>query len=281
MMPHMSEMQAEYKDKGVTFIGYSAKDANNGKEKVEAFVTKRGPKLGYTFAYADDRDTYDAYMKAAGQGGIPCSYVVNKAGKLAYIGHPMYLDMVLPKVVAGTWTDEDVKKLEQVAKDVDGVFNAMRKPDAEAWLKTIAEFETKYPALAHIPYFTGPKIAMRLKAKKFEEAQKMAADVVAKAMAQDDPMALGAVSRALLSPDAKDHKGLCDMGLKAALAGLKIAGDKDLGALLNVAEAYFVTGDKAKAKEYGEKAIAAASSPQQKQAIERMVKKYDEEKEDK
>src|SRR5258707_7964049 len=34
MMPHMSEMQAEFKDKGVTFIGYTAKDANNCKEKV-------------------------------------------------------------------------------------------------------------------------------------------------------------------------------------------------------------------------------------------------------
>src|SRR5258708_35811404 len=57
MMPHMSEMQAEYRDKGVTFIGFSAKDTNgNTKEKVEAFVTKRGPKLGYTFAFADNRD---------------------------------------------------------------------------------------------------------------------------------------------------------------------------------------------------------------------------------
>src|SRR5436305_5946962 len=48
IMPHVAEMQAEYKDKGVTFIGYSAKDPNNDMEKVTAFVTKRGPKLGYT-----------------------------------------------------------------------------------------------------------------------------------------------------------------------------------------------------------------------------------------
>ena len=59
------------------------------------FVEKRGPKLGYTFAYADDRETYDAYMKAAGQGGIPCSFVVDKDGKIAYIGHPMYLGLVI------------------------------------------------------------------------------------------------------------------------------------------------------------------------------------------
>ena len=66
MMPHMSDLQHEYKEKGVTFIGFTAKDPNNTAEKVEQFVEKRGPKLKYTFAYADDRDTYDAWMKAAG-----------------------------------------------------------------------------------------------------------------------------------------------------------------------------------------------------------------------
>src|SRR3954447_25972964 len=74
MMPHMAELQEQYKDKGVTFIGFSAGDPNNTEEKVSAFVKKRGPKLKYTFAYGDDRETYNAWMKAAGQGGIPCSF---------------------------------------------------------------------------------------------------------------------------------------------------------------------------------------------------------------
>ena len=78
MMPHMSDLQHEYKEKGVTFIGFTAKDPNNTAEKVEQFVEKRGPKLKYTFAYADNRDTYDAWMKAADQNGIPCCFVVGK-----------------------------------------------------------------------------------------------------------------------------------------------------------------------------------------------------------
>src|SRR5262245_27383582 len=74
MMPHMSDLQEEYKDKGVTFVGFSAKDPNNTQEKVTQFVERRGPKLKYTFAYGDDRTTYDAWMRAAGQGGIPCCF---------------------------------------------------------------------------------------------------------------------------------------------------------------------------------------------------------------
>jgi thiol-disulfide isomerase/thioredoxin len=53
MMPHLGELQAEFKDKGLTVIGYTTKDPMNTEQKVADFVAKRGPKLGYTFAYGD------------------------------------------------------------------------------------------------------------------------------------------------------------------------------------------------------------------------------------
>src|SRR5688572_19066989 len=38
MMPHISELQAQYKDKGVTFIGFTSKDnRGNNEERVKAF----------------------------------------------------------------------------------------------------------------------------------------------------------------------------------------------------------------------------------------------------
>jgi len=280
MMPHMGEMQAEYKDRGVTFIGYTSKDQNNSEEKVTAFVKKRGPKLGYTFAYSDTRETNDAWMKAAGRNGIPCCFVVDKKGTIAYIGHPMYLDVVMPKVAAGEWTEADVKKLDEIEKDVNAVFRSINNPDAEAGLKAVAEFDSKNPALAHIPYFVGPKISLLLRAKRINEAKKMAADVVAKAQKQEDPMALNAVSRALRIPGVPADKELTQLMLTSAEAGLKLAGEKDLGALLNVADAHFAAGDKAKAREYGAKALAAADNPRTKEAVERMIKKYDDEKKD-
>jgi len=280
IMPHVADLQAEYGKKGVTFIGYSARDEgdkpSNNLETVSAFVKKRGPKLGYTFAYSDDRTTYDAWMKAAGQGGIPCSYVVDKGGKIAYIGHPMYLDFVLPKVVSGTWTDEDVKKLDEINKDVNDTFAAISKPDAEAGLKALTELEKKYPPMAQVPYFISPKLNLLVKAKQYDEAKSVAEKVIAKAKEREDPSALSAVSGALRSPDAKDNKDLAGLALKAAEEGLKVAGDDDFRALLNMAETQFALGDKAKAKEFGAKAIAAASSPDLRKAIENIVKKYDE-----
>ncbi len=224
MMPHMSEIQAEFKGQGLTVIGFTAKDPNNSAEKVAAFVDKRGPKLGYTFAYADDRDTYNDWMTAAKQNGIPCSFVVDKQGKIAYIGHPLFLDVVLPKVMAGTWKNEEgAAELKQVEKEVDSVFEAINKPDAEAGLKALTDFEAKRPAMAKIPYFTGPKISLRLKLKKYDEAQKIAEEALNRAIKQEDPMALRTIVGVLNSPDAKDQKELTELAAKASEALQKIS----------------------------------------------------------
>jgi thiol-disulfide isomerase/thioredoxin len=276
MMPHMGELQAQYKGK-VTFVGYSAKDPNNSAEKVAAMVEKRGPKLGYTFAYAEDRDSYDNWMKAAGRNGIPCCFVVGKDTKIAYIGHPMYLDVVLPKVVAGTWTADDVEGIKKVEADVSNVFKALGG-DAEEGLKTVTEFETKYPQLAHIPYFTGPKINLLLKGKKYDEAKKMGEEVIARAVKQEDPTALRTVSSVMRSPLAKEQKELVALSVKAGEAGVKVAGDKDAVALYFLAEAHFAAGDKSKAQEFGKKAVAAAENESAgiKRQIEAGVKKFED-----
>src|SRR5262245_53253144 len=99
-MPHLAELQKRYKGKGVTIIGCTAAAFTDTQEKAAAFVKKLGPALGYRFAFASDR-TFEAWMKAAGREGIPCSFAVDKAGRIAYIGSPLYLGVALEKVVAG------------------------------------------------------------------------------------------------------------------------------------------------------------------------------------
>lgn len=274
MMPHMSDMQQEYKDKGVTFIGYTAQDKNNTAEKVAKFVEKRGPKLKYTFAYADNRDTYDAWMMAAGQNGIPCCFVVDKDARIAYIGHPMYLDEVLPEVVAGKWSPDAAAGLAKVEKEVEGVFGALGG-DPEAALKAVAEFEKQHPKLAGIPYFNAPKINAMLKAKKTAEARTFAEHIIDKSVKADDAGMLQQISQTLRSPAAGGDKELAALSLKAAEGMLKINGEKDPVALYFVAEAHFAAGDKAKAKEFGARAVAAAENEGMKKQLESLTKKYD------
>ena len=288
MMPHVSELQQQYK-KDVTFIGFTSKDnRGNNEARVTEFVKKRGPKLKYTFAYADDRETNDAWMEASGQGGIPCCFVVDKKGKIAYVGHPMYLDVVLPKVVSGKWTKESMSEIQGIEKEVNKLFKTLQGEDAEEALEKVTAFDKKYPELSKIPYFVAPKLQLMLKAKKTDEAKKAAGKILDNAIKHDDPTAMQTVSVLMRSPLAKDHKDLLALSLKAAEAMLKLAGDKDMIALFNMAEAQFANGDKAKAQEYGKKAVEAADLPANKKFLENRLKAYgadtkkdDEKKEEK
>lgn len=280
MMPHLSQLQEEYKSQGVALIGFTAKDPNNTQEKVTAFLEKRGPKLHYAFAYADNRDTYNDWMTAAKRDGIPCSFVVGQDGKIAYIGHPMYLDEVLPKVVTGKWSGEDMKGMAKVEAEWNKASEALRSADTAESLKVLAEFEKNHPKLAAIPYFVGPKISLLLKAKQVPEALTYAEAAIARATKRDDSSTLLSIADALRSPSASQKKELLSMSLSAALAALKIAGDKDGFAALNVAQTYKALGDQEKAIKYGEKAIAASTGEGdgRKNYIKELVKLLEEPK---
>jgi len=285
IMPHLAALQAQYKDKGVTIIGYSARDPNNTEEKVAAFVKKRGPKLKYTFAYADDRTTYNAWMKAAGQNGIPCAFVVDKSGHIAYIGHPLFLGVVLPMVVAGTATVQAISdEVGKIEEEISAVSKALAGPDPKAGLQALEDFETKFPPLANNPYWLRERFRLLLKAGKAEQAKQLAEAVVAKATEQEEPRVLLTVSTILRSGEGKGSKELLVLAVKAAEAMVQVEGDKDGSALINLASTYFAAGDKAKAKEYAGKAVAAAAGEAAalKQYIEQQAKRFDDgKKEDK
>jgi hypothetical protein len=209
--------------------------------------------------------------------------VVDQKGKVAYIGHPMFLGEVLPKVVEGTWkAEQDAAEVKKLEEETNKVFEAFGGSDPEASLKALSDFQTKRPGLAGIPYFVPSKIQLLLKAKKYDEAKKVARGVLDEALKQEDPIMLRTVAGVLATPEAKGQKELSEMSVSAAEALLKVADDKDPFAFLTAAEAYFAAGDKDKAKELAKKAVSAAgaagSNPRLKDYVEQQAKKFGEEK---
>lgn len=109
-MPHLSELAKQYAGK-VTFVGVSILEDNHGPkgaaaslEKVNTFMQKNPGRMTYNVCVdGGSRQSYMAatWFRATGQSGIPCSVVVNGEGKVAWIGHPMQLDEVLPRVLEG------------------------------------------------------------------------------------------------------------------------------------------------------------------------------------
>ncbi len=94
--------QSEYGEK-VTFIGVTAEDEATVTEFMEIWlvkVTRPGVNiLTYRIALDDERKTNERFMDAAGQGGIPCAFIVGKSGNVEWIGHPVEIDGPLKQIV--------------------------------------------------------------------------------------------------------------------------------------------------------------------------------------
>ena len=116
-MPHLSKLQEQYTDYDVTFIGVSDEDL----QTVVSFLFKEDKKDGkinndrtrYTLTTDPDQSVKNDYLRAAGQRGIPCAFIIGKDTKIEWIGNPFYqdgkLDAALEAVVKDTW-DRDAFK---------------------------------------------------------------------------------------------------------------------------------------------------------------------------
>jgi thiol-disulfide isomerase/thioredoxin len=100
LIPHLNEIANKFKDKGLVVIGQDIWE--DDASKVKRFVEKMGDKITYRVAMDDGKSTMaESWMKAAGEIGIPCAFLVGKDGKIAWIGHPgvSSLDGIIESVV--------------------------------------------------------------------------------------------------------------------------------------------------------------------------------------
>ncbi|MHC5004103.1 MAG: TlpA family protein disulfide reductase [Planctomycetota bacterium] len=111
-MPHLSELQEKFADYDVRFIGVSDEPLQTVVEFL--FKTDRDGQINndrtrYTLTTDPDESVKKAYFQAAGQRGIPCSFIIGKDQHVEWIGHPMGMDAALEAVVKDTW-DRDAFK---------------------------------------------------------------------------------------------------------------------------------------------------------------------------
>jgi thiol-disulfide isomerase/thioredoxin len=106
-IPHLSQIQKDHPDVAVMGIAASERKKKDGSDTrlsgLKTFVEKRGDTMGYRVAFDEDRSMGVAWMDAAGQDGIPCTFIVGKDGMVEWIGHPMGMDKPLEAVLAGSW----------------------------------------------------------------------------------------------------------------------------------------------------------------------------------
>lgn len=96
-IPHLTEIQKHYKDKGVVVLGISSESVGT----VKPFVEKMTDKMEYIVAVDTEGSVGKGYMEAYNQNGIPTAFLVDGKGNVVWYGHPMgELDSVLQKLTA-------------------------------------------------------------------------------------------------------------------------------------------------------------------------------------
>jgi thiol-disulfide isomerase/thioredoxin len=269
-MPHLSELQAEYKDKGLVVIGLTTKGDGNDEKKIATFVEKNGKKFAYRFAYCEDKDTDTAYMEAAKQDGIPCSFVIGKDGNIAYIGHPSNLDDVLPLVIAGTWKGkEDLDLINKTNEELDAILADGDKNPAGA-LDKLIEFGKKHPNKAKQDMVMIQKMILQVKTEKFDDAKVQAEAMMAITEAKKKPEPGIFVGLVLAQKNFNPNKKLLDVAVKAADAALKYD-TGDVGLLIATMDVYLVAGMKGTAADLGQKALKLAENDMEKKQIQMLV----------
>ena len=90
-IPHLNSIYDQYHAKGLSVVGISSEDAST----VQAFM--RQVPMKYTVALDPQR----RYGSALNVHAIPHAFLVNRAGKVVWDGHPMTLtDADIQKVLA-------------------------------------------------------------------------------------------------------------------------------------------------------------------------------------
>jgi len=234
-IPHLTELQKKFKDKGVVIVGVSGEKP----EEVRPFVESKGAEMDYAVAVDKNGETNAKYMDAFKQEGIPTAFVVDKQGKIVWVGHPMDgLDLVVEEVVNGTYSVEKTKAREAKREEMHGaamkIQEALQAEDKGKLTAASEEFFTKFP---------------------------------------DEGDMLNQVAWILLTHDNKDLHNY-PLALKLAKAAVEVTKWKNYAVVDTYARALFETGDVKGAIETQEKAVAAATDEDDKAELQEALDKY-------
>jgi thiol-disulfide isomerase/thioredoxin len=262
-LPDLAELQREYKDRGLTCIAVTVRDPDNSPEKAIGFVKRRGRMLPCRFAYADDTSTWDTWIKAAGKIAIPCAFVVDKAGRIAYVGNPIYVRIVAPLVVDGRMPAnaiavEAAKVAAEWATVSDVLSAGFRTGDHRPGLRAVEQFEAKYPAIADSIITIRAKLSCLALIGDIDRLQNVADELLNKAVRLKKPSMLAQVTGLLQNGAAKDRREVLAVAVRASEAAVSLT-EGDANSLVDLAEAYSIAGDADRAKQAARRALKATA----------------------
>jgi thiol-disulfide isomerase/thioredoxin len=274
-IPHLTELQARFKEQGLTVIGISASE-KNGLADVKPFVERMGDKMDYRVAWDRNGATNRAYMTAAGQSGIPTAFVVDQRGRVAWIGHPVYpkgeLDRVLEQVVAGAYDIEQVKANKARIKLIEGELAAAAQandvPAVLAGLDQLLAIDaSRYDQIAV------KKLEILLFQQKDYAAGYRWAGELVDGPFREQPDMLNAIAWAIVDGPGLEQRDL-DLAFRSATRANELTKGQEPQVLDTLARIHFERGEREKAVALQEEAVKLAIDGKTKKELQQRLDQY-------
>ena len=286
-IPHVNELQKKFADKGLVVIGQNVWERDEAK--VKPFIEKMGEKMTYRVAMDDKSDGGDGkmattWMKAAGQGGIPAAFVVDKKGVIAWIGHPGRLtEEILGQILDGTYdiaaAAEKSRKENESRAAVEGIMEKFKKAlkdgnmeDAKA---AVGELEALNDPRMNL-YLPMMRMDIAVRSKDGKAAGELAKQISASAKGSENKMQ-GAMILTRLASQLNAAEDLdVDRKIPVQLAeeASALTEGKNPGVLITLARAKFLAGDKDGAIAAQEEAIKLVDKEEHKAQLREALETY-------
>ena len=266
-LSRLNGIAEKYSDRGLVAIAQDVFEKD--ESSVPAFLNKMDDKITCRMALDDkSQDTEGAmavsWMKAAGQTGVPIMFVVNRHGRIAWIGHPMLLEQSVIEAILDDKFDsaayaEQFEK-QQGRQDLQKSFlqqlaTELKTKDWDAATATVGEIEKGMPVDSR--YKISPvRMQILLHRKDFSGAYKLAestSDSYPNDIYMENEMAWD-----LASTEGVDRQGL-DLAKKLAMRANVAANWKNSGVLDTLARTQFLTGETNEAVATEQKALDVAT----------------------
>ena len=239
-LPHLTELQRKYKDKGLVVIAIALGD--EPIMTITSFLRQAGDKMDFPIAVDQRGATTRTYLLPLGNIGIPWSFVIDKDGLIAWTGSPFGdLDHAVEQCLAGTY-------------------------NLKARIVLFNYFDTAIQA--------DQAIRLEDKQKLLKKAREISDDLLKQAAKSPEILDLLAWN-ILVLPQLKSRN--YDLATKAAKLACENTQGKDASALDTYARVLWETGNKQEALKQQQRAVELGSSDEQIVAVfKEHLKQYEE-----
>jgi len=266
-IPHLTELQKDYEDQGLRIIGVSTED----EKTVSDFVRAQGAKMAYTVVVDNNNATERAWMRASNSSGIPQAFIVDRQGKIQYIGHPLSeeFDTIVSLVVRGRY---DARLMRDAVPHLKAAETARKTKN---WQLATKHLQDIYNLDKHIfAELQLEQLEMILVDMEDTKAGYLFANRIIEERGPADPELMSWLSRKIvLDPKIAPDNRNFDVAMRAAETALKYGRQDDPMPRATMAMVHYHKGELDKAVAMQTEAWMVAS-PKQKKDYKRVLDSY-------